>query len=40
LYNTVLAWSLMTMSLVRCTNGTAGHLSVDGGQLLSRPTVT
>jgi hypothetical protein len=32
--------SLTTMSLVRCRNGTVGHPSVGGSQLLPGPTIT
>jgi hypothetical protein len=39
LYNIVLAWSLMTMSLARCRNGMVGHHSGGSAQLLLGPTV-
>jgi hypothetical protein len=33
------AWPLTTASLTWCRNGTAGHPSVDGGQLRPGPTI-
>jgi hypothetical protein len=40
LYNTVLAWLLMTMSLAQCRNGMAGQPSLGSRKFLPGPIIT